>query len=65
MLPTRSARARRKGRGDQLVIVNVEIPSRLSKEQKELFGKLAESLGTKVKPTEKGFLDWINETLGG
>jgi len=56
---------RRKGRGDQLVIVNVEIPARLSKEQKELFAKLAESLGTKVKPTEKGFLDWINEALGG
>ncbi len=56
---------RRGGRGDQLVIVNVEIPSKLTKEQRELFAKLAESLGTKVKPTEKGFLDWINEALGG
>ncbi len=52
-------------RGDQIVIVNVAVPTKLSKEQKELFEKLAESLGTTVKPQEKGFLDWLNETLGG
>jgi len=56
---------RRNGRGDQLVIVGVDIPSRLSKEQRELFEKLAETLGTTVKPQEKGFLDWLNEALGG
>lgn len=56
---------RRKDRGNQLVIVNVAIPSKLSKEQRELFEKLAESLGTTVKPQEKGFLDWLNEALGG
>ncbi|MEW6400965.1 MAG: molecular chaperone DnaJ [Chloroflexota bacterium] len=56
---------RRNGRGDQLVIVNVEIPAKLTKEQRELFEKLAESLGTTVKPKEKGFLDWLNEALGG
>lgn len=56
---------RRNGRGDQLVIVNVEIPEKLTREQRELFEKLAESLGTKVTPKEKGFLDWLNETLGG
>ncbi len=52
-------------RGDQLVIVNVAVPTKLNKEQRELFEKLAESLGTTVKPQEKGFLDWLNETLGG
>ena len=52
-------------RGDQLVIVNVAVPTKLTKEQRELFEKLAESLGTTVKPQEKGFLDWLNETLGG
>lgn len=52
-------------RGDQLVLVNVEIPDKLTREQRELFLKLAESLGTTVKPKEKGFLDWLNETLGG
>ncbi|MEW6286776.1 MAG: molecular chaperone DnaJ [Chloroflexota bacterium] len=56
---------RRKDRGDQLVIVNVEIPTKLTKEQRELFEKLAQSLGTTVKPKEKGFLDWLNETFGG
>ena len=52
-------------RGDQLVIVNVAMPTKLTKEQRELFEKLAESLGTTVKPQEKGFLDWLNEALGG
>jgi len=52
-------------RGDQLVIVNVAVPTKLTKEQRELFEKLAESLGTNVMPQEKGFLDWLNEALGG
>ena len=56
---------RRSARGDQLVIVNVAVPTKLTKEQRELFEKLAESLGTTVKPQEKGFLDWLNEALGG
>jgi len=56
---------RRNGRGDQRVIVNVAVPEKLTKEQRELFEKLAESLGTTVKPQEKGFLDWLNEALGG
>ena len=56
---------RRNGRGDQLVIINVAVPSKLTKEQRELFEQLAASLGTTVKPQEKGFLDWLNETLGG
>ena len=56
---------RRSGRGDQLVIINVEIPAKLSKEQRELFEKLAETLGATPKPKEKGFLDWLNEALGG
>jgi molecular chaperone DnaJ len=56
---------RRSTRGDQLVIVNVAIPAKLTKEQRELFEKLAESLGTTVKPQEKGFLDWLNEAFGG
>ena len=56
---------RRSGRGDQLVIVGVDIPSKLTKEQRELFEKLAATMGTTVKPKEKGFLDWLNEALGG
>lgn len=56
---------RQKHRGNQLVIVNVAVPTKLTKEQRELFEKLAESLGTTVQPQEKGFLDWLHETLGG
>jgi molecular chaperone DnaJ len=56
---------RRSGRGNQLVLVNVEIPSKLTKEQRELFEKLAESLGTTVHPKEKGFIDWLNDAFGG
>ncbi len=56
---------RKEHRGDQLVIVNVEIPSKLTKEQRELFEQLATTMGTTVKPKEKGFLDWLNEALGG
>ena len=52
-------------RGDEIVIVNVAVPTKLTKEQKELFEKLAESLGTTVKPQEKGFLDWLNDAFGG
>jgi molecular chaperone DnaJ len=56
---------RKSGRGDQKVIVNVDIPARLTKEQRELFEKLAATLGTTVKPKEKGFLDWLNDAFGG
>ncbi len=53
------------GRGDQKVVVNVEVPTRLSGKQKELFEELAKSLGSEVKPQERGFLDWLKEALGG
>lgn len=53
------------GRGDQVVVVNVEIPSRLSADQRQLFEQLAESLGSEVRPQERGFLDWLREALGG
>jgi molecular chaperone DnaJ len=56
---------RKSGRGDQMVVINVDIPSKLTKEQRELFEKLAATLGTTVKPKEKGFLDWLNEAIGG
>jgi molecular chaperone DnaJ len=56
---------RSSGRGDQLVVVNVEVPSRLTNEQRELFEKLARTMGSEVRPQERGFLDWLKETLGG
>ena len=53
------------GRGDQLVVINVNIPTRVTDEQRELFEKLAESLGSEVKPQERGFLEWLKDTLIG
>jgi molecular chaperone DnaJ len=56
---------RRNGRGDQLVVINVDIPTSLTSEQHELFEQLANSLGSEVRPQERSFLDWLKETLGG
>ncbi len=56
---------RSNGRGDQLVVINLEIPTHLSAEQRQLFENLAKSLGSEVHPTERGFLDWLKETLAG
>jgi len=52
-------------RGDQLVIVNVAIPTRLTAEQRQLFEQLAKSLGSDVHPQEHSFLDWLKEALSG
>jgi molecular chaperone DnaJ len=52
------------GRGDQLVIINVEIPKSLDSDQRELFEKLGKSLGTEVKPQERGFFDRLKDVMG-
>ncbi len=49
------------GKGDMLVRVNVQIPKRLSDEQKELVRKLADSLGDKVSDTKAVKRDIINK----
>jgi molecular chaperone DnaJ len=56
---------RRDGRGDQLVIVSVEIPKNLKPDQREIFKDLADSLGTEIHIQERGFLDRIKDLLGG
>lgn len=53
------------GRGDQRVVINVEVPNRLDETQRKLMEELAETLGTEVKPTEKNFMDVLKEVLGG
>jgi molecular chaperone DnaJ len=44
-----------KSRGDQYVDVNIETPTKLTNEQRELFEKLAESFGETVTKKKKGF----------
>jgi molecular chaperone DnaJ len=46
---------RGKGRGDMRVVVYVDVPTRLSKEQEELLRQLAELEGSQVTPKKKGF----------
>lgn len=45
------------GKGDQLVRVIVETPTKLSSEQKELLQKFADLSKDEVNPTYKGFMD--------
>ena len=56
---------RRGGRGDQMVIINVDIPSRLTSSQRQLFEQLADTLGSEVLPQERSFLDILKDVLGG
>jgi len=54
---------RSNGRGDQIVMINVDVPTRLTDEQRELMEKLAATLGTDVNPQEKGFFERLKEAL--
>ncbi len=56
---------RRDGRGDQLVIVQVGIPKKLSDEQEELFQQLSRTLGKELIPQrERGILSQLKDALG-
>lgn len=52
-------------RGDQLVQVVVETPSKLNKEQRELLEKFAEISGEDSAPRSKGFFDKVKDLLDG
>lgn len=58
-------RLRRGGRGDQIVLISVEIPKSLTAEQRELFEQLAETLGSEVKPQERSLLDDLKDLISG
>ena len=56
---------RRNGRGDQVVLVHVMTPTRLSDEQIDLFAQLGKSLGREVvHQPEKGLLNKLKDVLG-
>jgi molecular chaperone DnaJ len=58
-------RLRRNGRGDQLVIVQVTIPTRMTDEQMQLFQQLSKTLGKEVIPqAEKGIFEKLRDALG-
>jgi molecular chaperone DnaJ len=56
---------RRNGRGDQLLIISIDIPSSLTAEQRELFENLAETMGVDIHIKERSFLDSLKELFGG
>jgi molecular chaperone DnaJ len=53
------------GSGDQLVTVSVQIPSRLTAEQRDLFEKLAETMDPDIKIQDQSFFDKLREVFGG
>lgn len=55
------------GRGDQLVYIQVEIPTKLTDEQRRLFEQLAATLGSEVSPQRngKGFFDRVMDFFAG
>ncbi len=56
---------RKAGRGDQLVVVTVETPKKLTAKQEQLFLELGETLGKEViRPQERGFFDRVKDALG-
>lgn len=56
---------RRNGRGDELVLVRVAVPTKLSREQKHLIQELGQTLEPETVWQEKhGFVDELRELLG-
>jgi len=49
------------GRGDLFVHVNVNIPTKLSREQRKLFEQLRETLPAENEPHEKGLLEKVKD----
>jgi molecular chaperone DnaJ len=55
------------GRGDQLVVLSVNIPDKLTKEQRQLFEELGRTLGSEVIPQKvgRGFFDRVTDFFAG
>ncbi|MFN8528971.1 MAG: molecular chaperone DnaJ [Anaerolineae bacterium] len=56
------------GRGDQLVYVVVEVPAKLTDEQRRLFEALSKTMGREVQPQKnngKGFFDRVMDFISG
>jgi molecular chaperone DnaJ len=53
-------------RGDQRIIITVDIPTKLDENQRKLMEDLAQTLGTEVRPTtDKSFMDILKDVFGG
>jgi molecular chaperone DnaJ len=58
------AQLRGSRRGDQIVTVEVKIPSKLSSQQKELLEQLKDTLAEEKLESEAGFFDRFKNTFG-
>lgn len=58
-------RLRRQGRGDLVVVIEVEIPRRLTAEQRRLMEALAATLDTPPQPKSETLWDRLKELFGG
>ena len=52
------------GRGDQLVEVTVEVPTRLSPAQRDLIEQLAKDLGETLEPQQATFMEKLRNLFG-
>ena len=56
---------RRAGRGDQLVVITVDTPQKLTEKQREMLQELGDTLGKEIiAQREKGFLDRVKDAFG-
>jgi len=54
---------RGRGRGDLLVRVDVDVPTRLSEEEAELWRRLAELRGDDIVPPDKGVMSRLRSAF--
>ena len=52
---------RSSARGDQLLHIFVEVPSKLSKRQRQLLEEFAAESGDEVSPVTRGFLEKLRD----
>jgi molecular chaperone DnaJ len=54
------------GRGDQMVYITVEVPTKLSDHQRELFEELAQTMDSQITPQSngRGFFDRVMDFFG-
>jgi molecular chaperone DnaJ len=55
------------GRGDQMVYISVDVPSKLTERQRELFEELAKTMGSEIQPQSngRGFFDRVMDFFAG
>ena len=56
---------RRRGTGDEIVVVQIEVPKKLNKQQQELLREFAKTEDLNVMPESKGFFEKLVDYLGG